>query len=289
MELKLNHVTHTYQPGSPFQATAIRDVSMTVGDGEFTALIGHTGSGKSTLAQHFNGLLKPTEGTVTLDGEDIHQKGYDRRNVRRKVGLVFQYPETQLFEESVKKDIAFGPRNLGLSDAEVEDRVRTAMAQVGLDWETEGEMSPFELSGGKMRRCAIAGVIAMRPQVLVLDEPTAGLDPEAREDMMEMVADLHRKGTAIVMVTHSMDDAARYCSRTVVLERGSIIMDDIPERIFSHAQELIDMGLDVPQVSRLGMLLRDRGIPFPENIIREEEAEKALLELFKGKGARGHA
>ncbi len=289
MELRLENVTHTYQQGSPFQATAINDVSFTVRDGDFTALIGHTGSGKSTLAQHLNGLLKPTSGRVTLDGEDINQKGYDRRTVRQQVGLVFQYPETQLFEESVKKDIAFGPKNLGLSEGEIEERVRTAMDLVGLDWETEGEKSPFELSGGKMRRCAIAGVIAMRPRILALDEPTAGLDPEAREDMMEMVSALHQRGTAIVMVTHSMDDAARYCSRAVVLERGRVIMDDIPERIFSHVRELTGMGLDVPQVSRLGLMLREKGIPFPENVIREEEAEKALLELFAGKGGSRRA
>ena len=280
-------MTHTYQQGSPFQATAIREVSFTVRDGDFTALIGHTGSGKSTLAQHLNGLLKPTEGRVTLDGEDIHAKGYDRRQVRRQVGLVFQYPETQLFEETVKKDIAFGPKNLGLSDAETEERVRSAMALVGLDWENEGEKSPFELSGGKMRRCAIAGVIAMRPRVLVLDEPTAGLDPEAREDMMQMIASLHEKGASIVMVTHSMDDAARYCRRAAVLEKGRIIMEGTPGEIFAHADRLTGMGLDVPQVSRLGMLLRQKGIPFPEDVIREEEAVSALVKIFAGKGADG--
>ena len=287
MELRLEKVTHTYQQGSPFQATAIREVSFTVRDGDFTALIGHTGSGKSTLAQHLNGLLKPTEGRVTLDGEDIHAKGYDRRQVRRQVGLVFQYPETQLFEETVKKDIAFGPKNLGLSDAETEERVRSAMALVGLDWENEGEKSPFELSGGKMRRCAIAGVIAMRPRVLVLDEPTAGLDPEAREDMMQMIASLHEKGASIVMVTHSMDDAARYCRRAAVLEKGRIIMEGTPGEIFAHADRLTGMGLDVPQVSRLGMLLRQKGIPFPEDVIREEEAVSALVKIFAGKGADG--
>ena len=287
MELRLEKVTHTYQQGSPFQATAIREISFTVRDGDFTALIGHTGSGKSTLAQHLNGLLKPTEGRVTLDGEDIHAKGYDRRQVRRQVGLVFQYPETQLFEETVKKDIAFGPKNLGLSDAETEERVRSAMALVGLDWENEGEKSPFELSGGKMRRCAIAGVIAMRPRVLVLDEPTAGLDPEAREDMMQMIASLHEKGASIVMVTHSMDDAARYCRRAAVLEKGRIIMEGTPGEIFAHADRLTGMGLDVPQVSRLGMLLRQKGIPFPEDVIREEEAVSALVKIFAGKGADG--
>ena len=287
MELRLEKVTHTYQQGSPFQATAIREVSFTVRDGDFTALIGHTGSGKSTLAQHLNGLLKPTEGRVTLDGEDIHAKGYDRRQVRRQVGLVFQYPETQLFEETVKKDIAFGPKNLGLSDAETEERVRSAMTLVGLDWENEGEKSPFELSGGKMRRCAIAGVIAMRPRVRVLDEPTAGLDPEAREDMMQMIASLHEKGASIVMVTHSMDDAARYCRRAAVLEKGRIIMEGTPGEIFAHADRLTGMGLDVPQVSRLGMLLRQKGIPFPEDVIREEEAVSALVKIFAGKGADG--
>lgn len=282
MQVTLDHVTHTYQPGSPFQATAIQDVSLTLQSGEFLALIGHTGSGKSTLAQHINGLLKPTDGKVLIDGRDIHEKGFDKKEIRRRVGLVFQYPEHQLFEESVAKDIAFGPKNLGLPQAEIDERVKEALENVGLSYEEFAEKSPFELSGGQMRRVAMAGVLAMRPEILVLDEPAAGLDPQSREEMLSLIAGLHQKGTTIVMVSHAMDDVARFATRAVVMERGAIAMDGKPEEIFRHAARLQEMGLDVPSICRLGLALREAGIDFPEDIFREADAEKALIQLWKG-------
>ena len=282
MQVTLEHVTHTYQAGSPFQATAIQDVNMTVREGEFLALIGHTGSGKSTLAQHINGLLKPTSGRVLLDGQDIHQKGFDKREVCRKVGLVFQYPEHQLFEETVAKDISFGPRNLGLSDAEIAERVQEALRKVGLDEPGIAEKSPFELSGGQMRRAAMAGVLAMRPQILVLDEPAAGLDPQSREDMLQLISGLHQQGTTVVMISHSMDDVARFATRAVVMEHGTVAMEGAPEEIFRHAERLEGMGLDVPSVCKLGMKLREMGLPCPEDVFREEQALNALLSLWKG-------
>ena len=285
MLLKLEHVTHTYQQGSPFQARAIEDVSMEVTEGEFLALIGHTGSGKSTLAQHFNGLLKPTSGRVLLNGSDIHEKGFDKKEVRRNIGLVFQYPEHQLFDETVEKDVGFGPRNLGLSAEEVRERVEEALLRVGMRLEDVGEKSPFELSGGQMRRVAMAGVIAMRPKVLVLDEPIAGLDPLGREELMGMIKKLHEDGTTVVMVSHSMDDVAKYATRAVVMDHGKLVMQGTPEEIFMQADKLTQMGLDVPQVCRLGAMLRANGIPFPENIYREEHAVEALKVLLGKEGA----
>ena len=284
--MTLEHVTHTYQPGSPFQATAIQDVSLTIQEGEFLALIGHTGSGKSTLGQHINGLLKPTSGRVLLDGQDIHEKGFDKRTVRRQVGLVFQYLEHQLFEETVAKDVAFGPKNLGLSQEEIDERVREALSRVGLSAELS-EKSPFELSGGQMRRVAMAGVLAMRPKFLVLDEPAAGLDPQSREDMLQLIAGLHRQGDTIVMVSHSMDDVARFATRAVVMEKGRIVMDGRPEEIFRRADRLEQMGLDVPSVCRLGLRLRDMGLSLPDDLFREEQAAEALLALWKGGKAHG--
>ena len=281
MQITLENVTHTYQPGSPFQATAIRNVNMEVGAGEFLALIGHTGSGKSTLAQHLNGLIRPTEGCVRIDGQDIHEKGYDKKEVRRKVGLVFQYPEHQLFEETVVKDVAFGPRNLGLSAGEADDRVREALAKVGLSYDDMAERSPFELSGGQMRRVAIAGVLAMRPECLVLDEPAAGLDPQSREEMLELISSLHQSGSTVVMISHSMDDVARFATRAVVMEKGTVAMEGAPEEIFLHAGRLAGMGLDVPKVCQLGLRLREEGLPFPAGIFREEDAAAAILSLWK--------
>ncbi|MBE5776048.1 MAG: energy-coupling factor transporter ATPase [Clostridiales bacterium] len=280
MQLILEHVTHTYQPGSPFQSRAIEDVNLEVHEGEFLALIGHTGSGKSTLAQHFNGLLKPTSGRVLLDGRDIHEKGYDKKEVRRNIGLVFQYPEHQLFDETVEKDVGFGPRNLGLSPEEVKERVQEALLKVGMRYEDVAAKSPFELSGGQMRRVALAGVIAMRPKVLVLDEPIAGLDPLGREELMGMIKQLHLDGTTVVMVSHSMDDVARYATRAAVMDHGKLVMTGTPEEIFMQQEKLVKMGLDVPQVCRLGAMLRENGIPFPENIYREEQALEALRSLL---------
>jgi len=281
VQITLENVSHTYQPGSPFQSTAIRDVNLTIEQGEFLALIGHTGSGKSTLAQHINGLLKPTAGRVLIDGKDIHDKSFDKKEVRRRVGLVFQYPEHQLFEESVEKDIAFGPKNLGLSAEEIKIRVQEALEKVNLTQDGIKEKSPFELSGGQMRRVAIAGVLAMRPEILVLDEPAAGLDPKSREDMLQLIANLHRNGTTVVMVSHAMDDVARFATRAVVMEKGTVAMTGTPEEIFRHGPQLERMGLGVPAVCKMGMLLREKGIAFPENICRQEQAAGALLALWK--------
>ena len=280
MLLQFEQVTNTYQAGSPFQATAIQDVSLTVSQGELTALIGHTGSGKSTLAQHMNALLAPTSGRVLLDGKDINQKGVSKKETRQRIGLVFQYAETQLFEETVAKDIAFGPKNLGLSQAETDARVKEALQRVGLPEEV-AEKSPFELSGGQMRRAAIAGVIAMRPEMLVLDEPAAGLDPMGREDMLSLVRSFHEAGTTVVMISHSMDDVARLAKRIIVMDKGRIALDGPAEEVFQDADRLNRMDLDVPQVLKLSLRLREEGFDFPF-CYRLEDAERALLRLLKG-------
>ena len=280
MLLQFENVTHTYQAGSPFQATAISGVTLSFSGGELTALIGHTGSGKSTLAQHMNALLSPTEGRVLLDGKDINQKGVSRKETRQRVGLVFQYAETQLFEETVAKDVAFGPRNLGLSQAEIDARVKEALHRVGLPEEV-AQKSPFELSGGQMRRAAIAGVIAMRPEMLVLDEPAAGLDPMGREDMMELVRTFHENGTSVVMISHSMDDVARLAKRIIVMEHGRVALEGTAEEVFRDAERLNQMDLDVPQVCRLSLRLREEGFDFPL-CYRMEDAERALKQLLKG-------
>ena len=284
MQLTFEHVTHTYQAGSPFQATAIRDVSLTVTSGEFTALIGHTGSGKSTLAQHMNALLSPTEGRVLLDGRDINEKGVSKRDVRQRVGLVFQYAETQLFEETVAKDVAFGPKNLGLSAEETDARVREALERVGLPYAEIAERSPFELSGGQMRRVAIAGVIAMRPEMLVLDEPAAGLDPLGRQEIMSMIRGFHQAGTTVVMISHSMDDVAETATRIIVMEQGQLTMDGTPEAVFADAERLVALDLDVPQTCRLSLALRKTWPDFPM-CVRADEAYEALLARLKGGAA----
>ena len=280
MLLQFEQVTHTYQAGSPFQATAVQDVSLTVSQGELTALIGHTGSGKSTLAQHMNALLAPTSGRVLLDGKDINQKGVSKKETRQRIGLVFQYAETQLFEETVAKDIAFGPKNLGLSQEETDARVKEALHRVGLPEEV-AEKSPFELSGGQMRRAAIAGVIAMRPEMLVLDEPAAGLDPMGREDMLSLVRSFHEAGTTVVMISHSMDDVARLAKRIIVMDKGRIALDGTAEEVFQDAERLNRMDLDVPQVLKLSLRLREEGFDFPF-CYRLEDTERALFRLLKG-------
>ena len=282
MQIEFKGVTHTYQEGSPFQSTAIRDVNFTVSSGEFLALIGHTGSGKSTLAQHINGLLRPTGGQVLIDGEDIHSSGYSKKTLRQKVGLVFQYPEHQLFEETVEKDIGFGPRNLGLSEDEILERVQEALRKVGLAYDEFREKSPFELSGGQMRRVAMAGVLAMRPEVLVLDEPAAGLDPMSREDMLQLIRSLHESGTTIIMISHSMDDVARFATRVLVMKKGTVAMDGTPADIFLHADQLEEMGLDVPVICRMNNDLRRLGLPLPEGIYEEDALFSALMQLWKG-------
>ena len=282
MPIELKNVTHTYSEGSAFQATAIRDVSLTIEDGEFIAVVGHTGSGKSTLVQHLNGLLKPTGGQILIDGEDLNAPGADRRRIRQKVGLVFQYPEYQLFEETVAKDIAFGPKNLGLSAEEIDARVRRAMAHVHLDYDKYAQRSPFELSGGQMRRVAIAGVLAMEPKVLILDEPTAGLDPRGRDRILGMVQELHAKGgTTVIMVSHSMDDVARLATRLVVMSKGELVATGTPREIFRQVDMMESIGLGVPEAARLCALLRQRGVNLPDDLYTPEELRDSLLALWK--------
>ena len=286
MSIAVEHVSHVYMAGGPYETRALEDVTFTIGDGEFVALIGHTGSGKSTLVQHLNGLLAPTEGRVLVDGVDLNGKGTDRRAVRMRVGLVFQYPENQLFEETVAKDVAFGPTNLGLSPEEIDARVREAMRLVSLPYEEIAERSVFELSGGQMRRAAIAGVLAMRPEVLVLDEPCAGLDPRGRAEILSLIRGLHAEsGRTIVMVSHSMDDVAHLAERVIVMDHGKIAMDAAPREVFSRAEALRAMGLDVPQATALAEALRARGYALPEGLYRMDEVAGAILAAF-GKGER---
>ena len=279
--LQVKHLTHTYGEGTPFCRSAIQDVSFDVREGEFLGLIGHTGSGKSTLIQHLNGLLKATSGEVLLHGKDIWAEPKKIRNVRFKVGLVFQYPEYQLFEETVYKDIAFGPKNMGKTGDELDRCVREAARLVGLR-DSQLEKSPFELSGGQKRRVALAGVLAMEPEVLVLDEPTAGLDPAGRENLMANIRDYHRnKGRTIILVSHSMDEIARNVDRIVVLKSAHVLMQGTPKEVFARSEELLSAGLDVPQVTRLAMALRNRGLQIDPAVYTAEELERKLLRLRK--------
>ena len=281
--LSVQHISHIYSAGTPFERAAIKDISLSVGEGEFVGLIGHTGSGKSTLVQHFNGLLKPTSGTVLVDGQDIHASKEATRAARFKVGLVFQYPEYQLFEETIYKDIAFGPKNMKLDDAEIDRRVRTAIRQVGLS-EDLLEVSPFDLSGGQKRRVALAGVFAMEPRLLVLDEPMAGLDPVGREEIIECIRSYRETtGASILFVTHSMEDAARIADRLIVLNQGEILMEGKPEEVFAHSEDLVAAGLDVPTVTRLFMELRTRGLDLPESVYTVEYALKVLQRAKEGR------
>jgi energy-coupling factor transport system ATP-binding protein len=279
----LEQVSHAYRSG-PQTTVALDRIDLTVRDGELLALIGHTGSGKSTLAQHLNGLLKPTSGRVLLDGQDINAGDANRRALRFQVGLVFQYPEHQLFEETVYKDVAFGPKNMGLSDAEIDARVREALALVGLDFDEISPRSPFELSGGQMRRTALAGVLAMRPRVLVLDEPTAGLDPRGRDFLLQDVEHLNRSGTTVVLISHAMDDVARLATRVAVLENGALAMEGTPEEVFSQYDRLTGMGLDVPQGFKLARLLREGGLELAERARLEDIAAELALLIKRGDG-----
>ena len=280
--IRVEKLTHTYSVGTPFEKTAIQNINVNFYPGELVAVIGHTGSGKSTFMQHMNGLLAPTSGHVYCDGEDIFATKEATRDVRFKVGLVFQYPEYQLFEETVYKDIAFGPKNMKLSADEIDERVREAAGFVGLSEELF-ERSPLELSGGQKRRIAIAGVIAMRPKVLILDEPTAGLDPGGSEGIIKNILDYReRTGSTVLLVTHSMDDAARIADRLVVFHEGGIAMDGTPDSVFSHPTELTSMGLDVPQAAAIAQALRERGVSLPQSIYTLEQLKAALVPLRKG-------
>ena len=282
MPIEVTGLTHTYSEGSAFQSTAIRDVNLTIEDGEFVCVVGHTGSGKSTLVQHLNGLLKPTSGRVLVDGEDMNGEDVDKRRIRQKVGLVFQYPEYQLFEETVAKDIAFGPKNQGLSPEEIDRRVRRAMAHVHMDYDTYAERSPFELSGGQMRRVAIAGVLAMEPKVLILDEPTAGLDPMGRDSILGMIQELHREGSVtVIMVSHSMDDCARLATRLVVMSKGQLVATDTPRNIFRQGDMMRSIGLGVPEAAQLCAQLRQKGLDLPDDLYTHEELREHLLRLWK--------
>lgn len=280
--IKIEDLTHRYSVGTPFQNTAIESLNLEIQQGQFVGVIGHTGSGKSTLIQHLNGLLPPTSGTVLYEGNDIFASKAATRAVKFQVGLVFQYPEYQLFEETVYADIAFGPKNQKLSKEEVDARVRQAAQFVGVD-EDWFDKSPLDLSGGQKRRVAIAGVIAMRPGVLVLDEPTAGLDPAARESLFRNIQDYRlATGSTVVLVTHSMDDIARIADRLIVMNKGHIVMDGTPEEVFSRPEELTEIGLSVPMPTKIAMELRAQGVPITDAIYTTSYLRKAILKLWKG-------
>ncbi len=280
--LEVKNLTHIYSVGTPFQHVALDNVSFSVERGEFVGIIGHTGSGKSTLMQHLNGLLKPTSGEILLDGKSIWRDKHDTRRARFRVGLVFQYPEYQLFEETVYKDIAFGPKNMGLKPDEIDRRVRQSAALVGLT-EAQLSVSPFDLSGGQKRRVAIAGVIAMEPEVLILDEPTAGLDPASRMEILGHIENYRKaKNATIMMVSHSMNDVARMTDRLLVLNGSHLAMDDTPAKVFVRAQELLDMGLDIPDVTRVFLRLQQMGLPV-EPVYDMDEAIAQLKKLKEGK------
>ncbi|MBQ3541022.1 MAG: energy-coupling factor transporter ATPase [Phascolarctobacterium sp.] len=285
MSINLTNVFYTYMTGTPFERQALNDVSVSIEKGEILAIIGHTGSGKSTLVQHLNGLLKPSSGKVTIDDIDISGRGGEAKKARQQVGMVFQYPEHQIFAETVYEDIAFGPRNRGFSAEEVDKQVHEAMAFVGLDFDTFAKRSPFQLSGGQMRRVAIAGVVAMNPDYLVLDEPSAGLDPRSRNAVFKEILALHKeRGIAIVLVTHSMEEAAKYANRMLVINKGKILFDGKPAEIFSqHKDELVAVGMDEPQVYKLSALLRSKGLDIAEGITDSAELVKNIK---KAKGWR---
>ena len=282
--LRAEELRHVYSAGTPFEKVAIERIDLDIHAGTFVGIIGHTGSGKSTFIQHLNGLLKPTSGTVYFDGADIARSKEATRDVRFQVGLVFQYPEYQLFEETVYRDIAFGPKNMKLSEQEIDERVHEAARFVGIGEELM-ERSPLELSGGQKRRIAIAGVIAMRPQVLILDEPTAGLDPEGCRSVLQNITDYRTEtGSTVLLVTHSMDDAARIADRLVVFHTGRIAFDGTPEDVFRHTQALLEIGLDVPQAAQIAQALRARGVALPESIYTVEQLRDAVLAARKGAG-----
>lgn len=279
--IKTKNLNHIYQPGSPFEKQAIIDINININKGEFVGIIGHTGSGKSTLIQHFNALEIPTSGKVIVDGVDVTAKGADLKKVRRSVGLVFQYPEHQLMEETVYKDIAFGPKNIGFSEEEIKERVYESISLVGIK-EKHLKKSPFELSGGEKRRVAIAGVIAMNPKVLILDEPTAGLDPYGRDDILEKIKSMHKDlNMTVVLVSHTMEEIARLAQRIIVLNEGKVSMDAPTTEVFSRADELREMGLDVPQISIIISELIKRGWDLPQNIFSVNEALEQVIKFLE--------
>ena len=287
MSLELKHVSHIYQEGSAKESYALRDICLNVNEGEFLGIAGHTGSGKSTLIQHFNGLLKPTSGEVIVDGVNINGKEAKKelKALRMQVGIVFQYPEYQLFEETVERDIAFGPRNLNLSDIEIQHRVTEAMDMLKLSKKMR-KKSPFELSGGQKRKIAIAGVLAMKPKYLILDEPTAGLDPKGREEFLELIADLHRQGLTVVMVSHSMDDIARYVQRMIVLEHGEIRLEGTPQAVFAQSELLEQIGLGVPTLTRLLIELQKQGWDVRTDLFHPTDVSQEILRALRKREQR---
>ncbi|EOT23467.1 cobalt/nickel transport system ATP-binding protein [Eubacterium sp. 14-2] len=286
MSIILDKVNYVYSQKTAYEMQALNNINLKIQDGEFIGLVGHTGSGKSTLIQHLNGLLRATSGGIYYNGRDICEEDYDRKELRGKVGLVFQYPEHQLFESTVFADVCFGPKNLGLSSKEAELRAFTALRSAGLE-EEYWYRSPFELSGGQKRRAAIAGVLAMKPEVLILDEPTAGLDPKGRDEILDQVAAMHRElNMTIILVSHSMEDVANYVSRMIVMNQGSILFDGTPQEVFRHYRELEAVGLGAPQVTYLMHQLQERGLPVNADAITVEEAKDSILQVLAGKQQR---
>lgn len=281
MSIELKNVMYTYSPGTSYEIHALKDINLKIPDGQFIGVIGHTGSGKSTLIQHFNALIKPTSGIICYNGEDIWAEKYDRRKLRSEVGLVFQYPEHQLFENDVLSDVCFGPMNQGLSREEAEKQAVQALLQVGFKEKNFGK-SPFELSGGQKKRVAIAGVLAMNPKILILDEPTAGLDPKGRDDILDQIAELHKaRGITIILVSHSMEDIAKYVERLIVMNKGEVAFDDTPKNVFAHYKELEQMGLAAPQITYIMHALKENGLLVDQNATTVEEAKNSILSALK--------
>lgn len=285
MSIELKNVTYTYSPGTAYEIHALKDINLNIPDGQFIGVIGHTGSGKSTLIQHLNALIRPTSGTVSYNGEDVWAENYNRRELRNEVGLVFQYPEHQLFESDVLSDVCFGPMNQGKTREEAEEEARKALLQVGFK-EKNFLKSPFELSGGQKKRVAIAGVLAMNPKILILDEPTAGLDPKGRDEILDQIAELHRlRGITIILVSHSMEDVAKYVGRLIVVNHGKIAFDDTPKKVFAHCEELEKMGLAAPQITYIMHALKEKGLDIDVSDTTVEEARADILKALQKKNS----
>ena len=282
MLLITDHISYIYSPGTAYEKKALDDVSLTINKGEFIGIIGHTGSGKSTLIQHFNGLEKATSGTIYFDGQDIYDKDFNMKSLRSRVGLVFQYPEHQLFETTVLEDVKFGPKNLGLSKVEVDLRAFEAIKQVGLSEKCYDD-SPFELSGGQKRRVAIAGVLAMKPEILILDEPTAGLDPRGRDEILDQIAKLHEEGLTVILVSHSMEDVAKYADRIIAMNSGKVAFDGTPKEVFRHYKELERMGLSAPQITYVMQAMKELELDVDTDVSTVEEAKEEILKAFHSK------
>ncbi len=284
MSIEVKNLSYIYMPGTPYEKEALKNINLTINYGDFIGLIGHTGSGKSTLAQHLNGLLKPTKGSIIIDGADLWLKKHPSRDICRKVGLVFQYPEHQLFAETEFEDVAFGPRNLSFPEHKIPDLVEHSLTQVGLNYHEYKDRSPFALSGGQKRRVAIAGVLAMQPDVLVLDEPTAGLDPAGRKEIIRLIKRFYQKGKTVVWISHNMDEIARLANRLIVMYRGTIFMDGIPQEVFSQEGELKKIGLDIPAAASLVRKLKEMGKPLPGKAITVEDAYLEIAKWMERKG-----